>query len=509
MSPFLPAAGFPRSHPSVLAGLALVLGSAVVGLALAVLGDATSPLLVVLVPVLVAGLVWALDRPLLAVALVPASLPVGFLVLPVGELEAVQAAMAAAIAVVAAHRLTTGRLLLPTPVGTGWLFGLLALTAVAVVTAADRRIALFQFLTLTLAALLVLAVVGACPRLLDVRRLTGLVLAAGTGVCATALPQAGGISGSTGGVVVDGATGIFTEHNQFGGFAAAVVVLAVGFLGAARTRWGRLGAGLALVVSLVAVALALSRGAYLGVLAGGLVLLVAVPRMRRIALLLTAPAAVVLALTVALAPQTGPLSVVLDRFSSFADPAANPQDDRPAIWAEALRQVVENPWTGSGPANMPVVAGQVTSQVSVFAPTQAHNVPLTVAAEVGLPAAAVLVVLTVLWSRLFFRRMRQLGNDRDRALLAALTGAAATFVAHGAVDAILRSSVVLALLVLCVGLALAVASAEDGYPRRGDVEVEPRRPQRPEPMILTSGPARSGERPPSSGPDGDGERRWA
>ena len=112
-----------------------------------------------------------------------------------------------------------------------------------------------------------------------------------------------------------------------------------------------------------------------------------------------------------------------------------------------------------GLANVsPVVSSTATAEF----PAHAHDVLLTVAAEIGLPAAAVLIVLTLLWTRTFLRTAKALPDARDRGLMAGLAGAAATFVGEGVFDATLRASVVLVLLALCVGLALAVAEIARG-----------------------------------------------
>jgi O-antigen ligase len=210
-------------------------------------------------------------------------------------------------------------------------------------------------------------------------------------------------------------------------------------------------------VALVAVALSLSRGGYLATALGAAVLLFLLPQVRKGVLLAAVPCVIGLALVATFSPETPTQLIVIgDRLGSFSGATANPEDDRVVIWQEAVRQIENDPWTGSGPGNFPVVASRAGTEVSFVAPAHAHDVPLTLAAESGLPAAAVLVLLTARWARQFIRTSARLRDPRDRALAASLAAASATFVGQGLFDSTMGSSVVLILLATCVGLALAV-----------------------------------------------------
>jgi len=444
------------------AGLALAAAAAVGGVVLAAvasrLDSGLSPVLVVTLPLAALALLWSFRRPLGAAALIPASLPFGFLSLP-GGLQAIQVALLLVIGIVVAHRLARGQSALPSPVGGGWLALMLGLVVLAVPGATDRAVAVNQVISALLGGLVIFALVGACESVADVRRMVTLLLVGGLVVCAWALPQASSVSATAGGVIVAGARGIFSEHNQFGAFSTTVLMLALGALLGARSWLGRLATALVALVALVAVGLALSRGAYLGTALGGLVLIVLLPRIRRAALLSGVSVVAVLSVAVALAPRGSQLALVGARLGSFTDPGANPTDDRPSIWAEALRQIRLNPWTGSGPANFPVVAAQSNSQITFGRVEHAHDVPLTVAAEVGLPAAAVLILLTLLWTRVAAHTVAQITDRRDQAVVAGVAAALAAFVAEGLLDTTLRSSYLLALLCTCTGLLLAAATA--------------------------------------------------
>jgi O-antigen ligase len=320
-------------------------------------------------------------------------------------------------------------------------------------------------------ALLVLAVVGACPDLRAIRRIVVLLLLAGLAVCAPALTQYSSVKGSAGAAIVAGATGIFSEHNQLGGFAAVALMLSLGASLGARSAWSAIAAAAIAVVGLLTVSLALSRGAYLGTLLGITVLLATSSRARRAFRVAFLPLVLSAALLTSVASSNRQITLVVERLQSLSSPLENPQDSRADIWAEAGRQIQQHPWTGSGPGNFPLSAMQPGSRTQYAVPHHAHNVLLTTAAEVGLPAAAIMILLTLLWAQLLRRTIRRLGDSRDQALVASLAAALAVFVAQGTVDVILRSPVMLMLLCTCLGLGLAAASVPGALVHHASVEI--------------------------------------
>ena len=251
-----------------------------------------------------------------------------------------------------------------------------------------------------------------------------------------------------------------------------MLLVGTGLLLGARGRVARLGAGGAVAVALLALGLALSRGAYLGTLLGGVLLLALLPQARRALVVAGLPVVLVGGLLAAYAPEAPQVRLVGERLASFGDPGGNPDDARPEIWAEALRQLALDPWTGSGPGNYPLIAQRSASKAATAVPEHAHDVLLTTAAEAGLPAALALVALTLVWARALVRTVRALRDPRDAAVAAGLAAALATFVGQGVFDVTLRSPVLLVLLCLCTGLALALtraslpgsALAQDGDP---------------------------------------------
>jgi O-antigen ligase len=145
--------------------------------------------------------------------------------------------------------------------------------------------------------------------------------------------------------------------------------------------------------------------------------------------------------------------VVGERLSTLARPA-NPLDDRPAIYREAGRQIRDDPWTGQGPGNFPVASARAVSQARTVGAYHAHNVLLTVASETGIPAAILLVALTLMLGRTVVRASRNLADPRDRALIAGVGSGLFVHVGHGLFDFNLRQAVVLFVTASLVGVVL-------------------------------------------------------
>jgi O-antigen ligase len=438
--------------------LVVIVCAALAGLTVGKICTTLGPVAAIgVVAVLIFG-VWALNRPVVAAALVPLTLPFGQVVLPGGILQVAQFSMLLVVGLVILHRLAAGTRPLPWPPGTGWLVTLVIWILLAVPGASNVGIASRQAAELLIGALFVVALVGTCRHLVDVRRIVGLMLVGGLAVCLTAVPQLSSVRGSAGGAVVAGTTGIFSEHNQLGGFAAPVLMMSLGLFLGARNRWSRVGAAVTGAVALVVVALALSRGAYLGVALGSVFMLAVLPQARRALQVAILPLLCSAALLIAVAARSPQVSLVIERLQSFTAPSQNPYDARPQIWAEALRQIQAHPWTGVGPGNFPVVAMQAASGVKYTQPDHAHNVLLTMAAEAGLPAVAIMVLLGLVWTRLLFRAIRSFPDRHDSAVLGGLCASVAAFVGQGLVDFTLRSPILLLLLCTCVGLSLAAAA---------------------------------------------------
>lgn len=451
---------------------ALIAGtSALAGLVLAFLGVAggsAGPLLVLGLPILLLVVAVSLRSPTVAVAVVPLSIAVGDRDVAGGLLPAVQAAALLATGIVIVVRLNAGRGPLPVPPAAFWGLGLFAWMLLSTSAAPDLAIAVRRDASVFVGLLLALAVVGACRQMADIRRLVALLLAAGGVVCAVGLTLSGKVSASAGATTVDGSRGVFSEHNQAGSFAAAILLLAIGAALGARTSRGRAAAAAVAALALAQVGLSLSRGAWIGCIAGFLALLVLQRRARRALLRLSVPCLAALVVAATLTPASNELRIVGERFGSIGSADKNPYDDRTTIWGEALREFREAPVLGQGPGAFPIVSSRLASRARTVSALHAHDVPLHVAAELGAPGLILLVGFTLSLGLAALRATRRL-DEVDGSLAAGVGAALATFVGQGLFDVTLLSALIATLLWFLVGLALALSVTA----RSGERELSP------------------------------------
>lgn len=404
------------------------------------------------------------DRSVLLLSAFPACLPVGFV--SVGPVQVVElVALGVAVAVLG-ERWLTGRLVAP-PAGALWIVAVVAAAAVATPLSVHEDLTFRADVQLALGVLLGAAAYQAVTSAEQVRLVLRWLLVVATLIAALALPEAGQQQAQFGGAVVSGrVTGIFAQPNEFGLFVAMALVLGLTSL-SGPSRAGRVLTRVAVLVLLVALAVSLSRGAWLGAVAGagGLVLLL--PGLRR-RMLRSVPAAVVLlALVVTVAPAQPQLSIFTSRVQTITEGAENPYDERPAIYAEALRLAADRPWTGQGPGTFPAASASSIREGASGEEEHAHNALLTVAAEAGLLGVAALVGLTlaVLLSVVrSCRRSRAVGQAAHAEAVAGAGAALLVVVGHGVIDYPLRNPVIFLLVWMLVGLVFASDRLADPRP---------------------------------------------
>ena len=147
---------------------------------------------------------------------------------------------------------------------------------------------------------------------------------------------------------------------------------------------------------LVALALTLTRSAWVGTFVG-LAVLFSLRDFRMIAVL-----PIVAALFVALAP-----SGVTDRVYSMFDVNDPSNRDRVAMLRSGVRMIADRPLTGVGPNMIPRVYDRYLDAAAVNRTNpHLHNVPLQIAAERGLPALAAWIWFLVVALRDVWRRFR-------------------------------------------------------------------------------------------------------
>jgi putative inorganic carbon (HCO3(-)) transporter len=235
---------------------------------------------------------------------------------------------------------------------------------------------------------------------------------------------------------------------------------------AGTTRRVRVAAAVTTLALIAAMALSLSRGAWIGFALGSVVLVVMLPPARRV-LGVVMPVLLLVALGMgAFAPSNPQVQVIGARLKSISG-EKNPYDSRPAIWAEARREVRTHPVFGEGAGTFPVASVTATSQSRTTYAAHAHNLLLTWAAETGLPGAALIVGLMGHLAVLASRARRRVGKTGRAADLSVLAGSAAALVAvfgQGLVDYTLRNSVIVVAVFGLVGVLLAAARVAESTP---------------------------------------------
>lgn len=449
-----------------LAGLAA--GGLCVGVALAALGIHQGPWAPLVVLVLLAVAVVGVARPLWAVGLVFVAVPIGAVeVGPLG-IPVLQVAVLGCAALTMLTRLSARLAPLPWPGVMWWAAAIVGVAVLETPLAVDVDAAIGQDAQLVGGVLAALTIVAAARRMEDIRWLVGAVLLVGAVVCLFALPGAGRLRPHYGAAVVENrAQGVFTEPNQLGSFSALLLLLACALWLGGRSGVARVAAGGVALVAASALSLSLSRGSWLGAATGLAALLALLPMARRRLLRLVPVALAALLALAVLQPDVPQLTVVGERFKTFANPTGNPWDIRPGIYREAWRQIQDRPLTGFGPGGFPVASTRPGSEVQTVGAFHAHNVLLTAAAELGIPAAALLVCFTVAVGVVALRtigRLRGQGRARDAALVAGLASALMVVVGQGLVDVTLRNPIIVVLVWSVVGLVLAAdrVSAQAG-----------------------------------------------
>lgn len=287
-----------------------------------------------------------------------------------------------------------------------------------------------------------------------------------------ALAAAGGIEGlivvfsAVGGGPVDRFQGTFEHANTLGLFVAmalpAAIAVALGRSGALRAP--AIAAAAAMVAALV---FSLSRGAVLGAV-GGLVVFLAVRSFRRL-LVATVAVGLVVSLLIlggAIAPPQGiPQVTALEERLTGAGPGADRPDDRIRIWDNTPRLIADHLWFGVGSYNFKefsVRYGIVKAETRQPY-THAHNVPLTVLAEMGLVGLAAFVWVLVGIARVLLRACsRRAGRDRVWAI--AIAGTVTAVGLQGLVDDTIGANGFVALTLSLVAGATVIALSVERAP---------------------------------------------
>lgn len=300
-------------------------------------------------------------------------------------------------------------------------------------------------------------------------------------------PTVATATASYGGAVISGrATSVFSQPNEFGTYCMLMFLVAVAV--ALRSRsWLRWLAVLTAATCGYGLIQSYSRGAWIGCVIGVAVILLVEPRSRRPALWAVGFAAVALAVVSAAAPSLPTVSLVGERLSTISDPAANPDDYRPALVAEGVRQFAASPWLGGGPNTYPLEGSTSRSLEPTVGGQHPHNVVLLVAAEQGLwgllataVIAGVVIVSAFPVLPVVARGLpgpAQPASDWAVGLVVGGVAGLSAVLTEGMVDAPLRNALMRSTVWLALGLTVAAALVA----RRPEVSADS-----PEPALTRS-----------------------
>ncbi len=441
-------------------GAGVALAAFVAGVVLAKAGAIGGPVLMVAAPLVILVAAAALSRPLFGVMAVFASFPIGFSTLPFGslDLKIVEAAAMAVAGLVVLRRMALGETPLPWRPEMWWALLLVGMALVATPSSVALADSWKQDALLLVGFLYGLAVLAAIRSVDDVRSALGVLLVVGGALCLLGLHGESHLEAEFSGAIVSNrAQGVFPQPNDLGAFASILVLAAVGMALGARTAWSRLGSWAGASAAMLAMGLSLSRGGWIGTALGLLLMMTVLPQARRAAFSVVLPLLLLVSVTFGvLLPSAPPqVEVVKERLGSIAHPEENPYDDRPTIWREAVREIRSDPWTGVGPGAFRAASSKSRSLAITVAADHAHDVLLTVGAEAGLPAVALLIGFTLALALLARRVVRGLPDRGDQAVMAGVACGMAAQIGQGLVDFNLRDPVIFIMMWTLAGMLLA------------------------------------------------------
>jgi O-antigen ligase len=300
-------------------------------------------------------------------------------------------------------------------------------------------------------AFVVVAVLVANSNERDITRLMTCVAIAG-GI-AGYVAVAGGANQSlvAGGLIATNrAQASFAQPNVLGFFLVlsipAAVVLAVRARGLARVGMGLLAIG-----ALWGLMLSLSRTSLVGT-AVALGVLLLWPQFRRLAVVGLAALAVFSLVNLDALEKSQQISVVTERLATLGRSSSLERDPRLEMWKTTPSIIAANPWFGVGAGNYSVVAKRYALLDQNDLPfDHAHDVPLTIGAELGLPGLAVLAWFAIAVGLMVVRAINARGDPERGALLLALAATMIGVVVIAAGDYPPRTNAIAATFIVEVG----------------------------------------------------------
>ncbi len=451
-----------RERASAAAVVSVLAGGLLAG-ALTVLGAETGPL-VPLVLLAAAGVVLlALLWPLGAVYLAVLCIPLESVSARFGQ-GAFGLSPTEGIALIAAggcvlHRLCRGGGSFRSPLTVP--FVLLLVAHVPGLFFASDRFAVVKELVMWSAFFILFLAIVAAPG--GTQRLAAALAASGAIVAAVAVVKTGGkaqFASDLGGFVSDRATGSFAAPTLLGVFIAMLIPLQLVYVVRGPRAWHRALGLVAVAVSLLALALTETRSAFLAISVAVAWMTLVWRPFRRFGIAAAVLAAVVLFTGLNPAPGVVNMATLRDRVASVSSTETYTAQLRLALWRETPRMIEDNlPW-GVGADNFVDRAPQYGAVGPGGLPyTHAHDVPLTVAAELGLPGLASLVWIVLALAGLLVRAFKA-PDERTRALGVALSASFLAIGVDGIFDYAFSDNAFFLTVILFAALAARVGRPE-------------------------------------------------
>ncbi|MDQ1696805.1 MAG: hypothetical protein QOJ03_2158, partial [Frankiaceae bacterium] len=306
-------------------GVVVAAASALTGVVLAAIGGLAGPLVMLGLPLVAVLACVAVLHPRAGLMVFVATLPVGVISVPgaPGDMKVVHLAALAAIGAILVNRLGSGHAPLSWTAAAWWLLGIGALALAATPRALDVPTAIKQDVTLAIGLALVLAIPAACRSLAELRPVVLWLLAVGALICATSFSSASQLqSAYSGALVTNRAVGVFHQPNELGTFSGMLLMVAIGVFFGARSYLERLLAAVSGVSAVVALALTLSRGAWIGAVLAAAFIVWLLPSARRAVLVVGVPLVAVVAAFGAFRSPPPQLQILSERVQTITTPAA-------------------------------------------------------------------------------------------------------------------------------------------------------------------------------------------
>jgi O-antigen ligase len=290
----------------------------------------------------------------------------------------------------------------------------------------------------------------------DIRRILIALALAGGVVGAIAVANGGNQSLVAGGqIATNRAQGSFEQPNVLGFFLVMAVPAAV-VMAMRGAWWIRIPMVLCAAAGLAGLMLSLSRTSLVGTILG-LSLLCLWPPFRRLALLGLTALLLFSLLNMEALQQSQQVSVVAGRLGTLTRSNAVSDDPRYAIYRTAPEIIVRNPWLGVGAGNFSLASRPYGLYDQDGVPyDHAHNIALTVGAELGLAGLLVLLWIGVSVTRLTVRAIGSRGDPDTGPLGLAVAAAMVGVLMTNLGDYPPRTNVIAATFLVLVGILVAL-----------------------------------------------------